>query len=214
MDDAALCALRETGIAYLTEDAGFFTAEEWQRIEAIAASPHLPLERVVIGDAGEANDVRVGRFVTDVERPLRVNEPLASALLDIIHSPARADLHRRLLGSDGATLRRAQLNILTAGSYIGRHLDTDSNPDYGYSIVLQLGTDYAGGDFAAYEGHRTVFCQRPARRSVLITRSDIPHEVKPVTGGERISLVYFLSAASGDNRRAPETRRESVVAGR
>lgn len=210
--EAVVNALRETGIAYLREADDFFGPEEWDAIEAIVHSPLLPHERVVIGDAGEDNDVRVGRFLTDVDRPRRVNEPLASRLLGIVHSPAKAAFYRQLLGTAAVTLRRAQVNTMSAGSYIGYHLDTDSNPDYGYSIVLQLGTNYAGGEFVAYAGEQALFDAAPRHRSVLITRSDIPHEVKPVLGGRRISLVYFISASAGDNRRPAATRRESVTA--
>lgn len=210
--EAVLKAVRETGIAYLREADGFFIREEWEAIEGIVHSPHLPHERVVIGDAGEDNDVRVGRFLTDVDRPQRVNEPLASRLLDIVQSPAKTAFYRGLLGAEAVTLRRAQVNTMSAGSYIGYHLDTDSNPDYGYSIVLQLGTNYAGGQFVAYEGGRPVFDAAPEHRSALITRSDIPHEVKAVLAGHRISLVYFISASSGDNRRPLTERLESVTA--
>ena len=210
--EPVLRTLRGAGIAYLREADGFFSRDEWEAIEAIVHSPLLPLERVVIGDAGEHNDVEVGRFLTDVDRPQRVNEPLASRLLDILHSPDKADFYCRLLGTQAVTIRRAQVNTMSAGNYIGYHLDTDSNPDYGYSIVLQLGTDYAGGEFVAYDGERPVFDAAPEHRSALITRSDIPHEVKAVRAGRRISLVYFISVSSGDNRRPSAERRESVTA--
>lgn len=209
--EAVLGSLRETGIAYLREAEGFFSRDEWEAIEDIVHSPLLPHERVVVGDAGEDNDVRVGRFLTDVDRPERVNEPLASRLLGIVQSPPKAAFYRRLLGAEAVTLRRAQVNTMSAGSYIGYHLDTDSNPDYGYSIVLQLGTNYAGGQFVAYEGDRPVFDAAPGHRSALITRSDIPHEVKPVMAGRRISLVYFISASSGDNRRPLADRLASMA---
>lgn len=210
--EAILESLRDTGIAYVRETDGFFSSDEWQAIESIVHSPFLPHERVVIGDAGEDNDVRVGRFLTDIDRPRRVNEPLASRLLDIVHSPAKAALYRRLIGAEAVAVRRAQVNTMSAGNYIGYHLDTDSNPDYSYSIVLQLGTNYAGGEFVAYDGERAVFDAAPGHRSVLITRSDIPHEVKVVLGGHRVSLVYFISASSGDNPRPLAERVESVTA--
>lgn len=210
--EMVLDALGETGIAYLREADSFFERAEWEEIEGIVQSPLLPHERVVIGDAGERNNVRVGRFLTDVDRPERVNEPLASRLLDIIHSPAKATFYRRLLRAEAVTVRRAQVNTMSIGNYIGYHLDTDSNPDYGYSIVLQLGKGYAGGEFVAYDGDRPIFDAVPEHRSALITRSDIPHEVKTVQGGQRISLVYFISASSGDNRRPVEERVESVTA--
>ena len=98
------------------------------------------------------------------------------------------------------------------GNYIGYHLDTDSNPDYGYSVVLQLGREYAGGEFVAYGPDGPVHDTVPEHSSALITRSDIPHEVKPVRGGRRISLVYFISVSAGDNRRPVAERLESVIA--
>ena len=36
-------------------------------------------------------------------------------------------------------------------SFVGFHLDTDSNPDYLYAVILQLGHKYKGGNYVVYK---------------------------------------------------------------
>lgn len=161
----------------------------------------MPFETVHIGDAGEPNLVKVGRLMTDVDRPRLVNDKLSKPMLDILCSPDRMDYFSQLAGGDELFIRRAQINKMHAGSFIGRHVDQDSNPDYGISIVLQFGQSFTGGDFVIHlpDGKRTAVS--PSYRSVTITRCDYAHEVQTVLTGTRTSLVYFVSHNSGENRR-------------
>ena len=39
--------------------------------------------------------------------------------------------------------------------YVGKHLDIDSNPDYQYAIVFQLGDAFEGGNFEVYESMKS-----------------------------------------------------------
>jgi hypothetical protein len=206
----SIAALMRTGTLYLPEATHFFTDDEWRTIESIAASPALPWEKVLIGDADEPNDVHVGRFMTDIDAPRIVNAPLSEQLLPILASEKVRAYCQRALGMAPLYLRRAQLNRMGPGSFIGKHLDCDSNPDYEISLVLQLGTDYQGGAFVVHGaegGSRTFMTEY---RSVLITRCTQPHEVLPVLGGSRTTLVFFLSRENGLNSRTRANAASSV----
>jgi predicted 2-oxoglutarate/Fe(II)-dependent dioxygenase YbiX len=193
--------LNESGSIYLPEESGFFSAEEWDEIERVASSPALPWEKVLVGDADEPNDVHVARFMTDIDRPRVVNDALAERILPILGSDKVKAYCRAALGADQLHLRRAQINRMHEGSFIGLHLDQDSNPDYEISIVLQLGSRYEGGEFVVQRGENDERSYLTAYRSVIISRCDLRHEVRRVLSGQRTTLVFFLSRWAGDNQR-------------
>lgn len=193
--------LEESGSIYLPEASGFFSAAQWETIERIASSPELPWEKVLVGDADEPNDVQVARFMTDIDRPRVVNDHLAEQLLPVIGSDAVKAYCQQALGSPELHLRRVQINRMGKGSFIGLHLDQDSNPDYEVSVVLQLGSQYEGGEFVVQRGEGDARTYLTEYRSVLISRCDLPHEVCEVLGGARTTLVFFFSSWGGENQR-------------
>lgn len=194
--------LRADGAVVLDAQSGFFTEPEWASLETIGLlSGLLPYESVEIGDAGESNKVEVGRLMTDVEEPLVVNESISRQMLAILCAPQRVRFMEALLDMAPLHIRRAQINSMHKGSFIGVHVDQDSNPDYECSLVLQFGRAFEGGEFVIHlpDGRRNVIV--PQFRSVVITRCDLAHEVCTVQGGTRTSLVYFVSRHAGHNRR-------------
>lgn len=193
--------LQDNGAVVFGEPSGFFSDEEWATLETIGLLSGLPYETVHIGDAGEANKVEVGRLMTDVEEPLVVNDSLSTKMLEILCAPHRIKFMENLLGMSPLHVRRAQINRMHQGSFIGEHVDKDSNPDYEVSIVLQFGREFDGGEFIIHlpDGRKNVIV--PMFRSVTITRCDLPHEVRTVASGARTSLVYFVSRHAGHNRR-------------
>lgn len=202
-------ALQVDGAVVFDDRSGFFSDEEWAALETLALLSGLPYETVHIGDAGEPNKVEVGRLMTDVEQPLVVNESISRRMLDILCTPHRLRFMENLLGRPALHLRRAQINNMHKGSFIGKHVDQDSNPDYEVSTVLQFGRAFEGGEFVIHlpDGRKNVI--EPTYRSVTITRCDLAHEVRPVLGGVRTSLVYFVSEHAGHNRRV----RDGAAAG-
>lgn len=162
----------------------------------------VPEEYVSLGDAGEPNDLYVSRFLVDRagELPTLVNRPHADEVLALLRAPQRETFFRTLLRT-GMHIRRCQVNRLVAGSFIGYHLDVDSNPDYDVAVVLQLGQDFAGGEFVVYPPAASEKVLAPTHGTVIISKCSYPHEVRRVTIGERISLVYFLSEYAEANRR-------------
>jgi len=196
-----LLGLSSDGVVAIPENFELFTTEEWSEIEALAVHEDMPYETVLIGDAGEPNRVEVGRIMTDIERPRVVNESVSRRLLEILAAPQRMAFLRELLGEPVLHLRRAQINRMHEKSFIGPHVDRDSNPDYEVAVVLQLGDSFEGGDFIVHlpNGHRRVI--KPEFRSITITRCELLHEVATVEAGERVSLVFFVSRHAEENRR-------------
>src|SRR5690606_34473933 len=117
--------LEKTGAIYIGESKGFLTAEEWAELEQLCFDSGLPYETVTIGDANEPNQVEVGRFMTDVQGPKKVNSSISEQVVRIIGHPARMQMLSRLLGRERVYLRRAQVNHMHRGSFVGLHLDTD-----------------------------------------------------------------------------------------
>ncbi len=194
--------LAHDGAVVIDPELEFLTADEWEEIEDLGLRSGLPYETVLVGDAGEPNKVEVGRLMTDVDRPRVVNETLSVKMLHVLGASRRLALLQKLVGvSEPLHMRRAQINLMHSGSFVGVHLDKDSNPDYEISVVLQLGRAFDGGDFVVHrpDGARTTIS--PDFHSVTVSRCDYPHEVRTVKSGVRTSLVFFVSPHAGDNRR-------------
>jgi hypothetical protein len=177
----------------------FLSEAEFKRVEELAAQ--LPQEFIEVGDAAEPNHVYVGRFITDVERPEMVNRPLSDEAVKILGKPEAMVFFKQLFDADDLYIRRMQVNTMEEKCFVGHHLDVDSNPDYEFAVILQLGREYGGGEYIVYGGDMPPRVFTPPYRSVLISDCKYPHEVAKVTKGKRVSLVYFLSRWPGDNRR-------------
>lgn len=196
----AIAAFRLTGTVMLPAFS-LFSEPEMARIDELCNQ--VPREVITLGDAGEPNDLYVGRFMVDKagEMPRPVNETQSTELLGLLQHPRRRQFFFQLLGRD-MYLRRCQVNCMVKGSFIGRHLDTDSNPDYYVSVVLQLGRAFSGGEFVVFSDRGSENVLSPSRGTVIISQCKLPHEVRKVRDGERTSLVWFLSDYASENRRA------------
>ena len=193
--------LRETGSVRIPNGV-FFTAEEVRQLEQLHAQ--LPEETVTDGDAGDKHSIYVRRILLDGagQVPTVVNAPHSQQMLDILDAPARQQALSFLFGSNERQyIRRCQMNRMTAGSFIGLHLDAASNPDYDYSLILQLGQRFEGGDFIVHGREHERYAYQSSYGSVLVTVCTLRHEVSEVTAGERNSLVYFYARNDGANRR-------------
>lgn len=168
----------------------------------------FPLEDITIGDAGEINNCQVGRLVEDHPEtyPKQVNIEYSTQLLKMFSSNKAQKFFELYLSSKGKqTIRRCQFNLLNKGSFVGRHLDTDSNPDYEIACVLQLGNAFEGGEFIVYPNKESQDSDAqvisPAFGSITISMCKVEHAVKEVIKGTRTSLVTFISTYSGKNKR-------------
>ncbi len=168
----------------------------------------FPLENITIGDAGEINDCKVGRLMEDHPQtlPKQLNNELSSPILDLFRTVKAKSFYSKYLQSDKEQfIRRCQFNLLGKGSFVGRHLDCDSNPDYQIASVLQLGSLFEGGEFVVYPSINSSETDaqliQPEYGSLTISFCKYEHEVKEVKSGTRTSFVSFISNDSGINKR-------------
>ncbi len=158
----------------------------------------IPKTIIEIGDVGEQNFLSVGRFMEDQKGQLPVyrNDPWGKRVVEILSSGKSREFFNGIMGGE-CYIRRCQANKLEAGNFIGKHIDTYSNLEYRYSVVIQFGKDYDGGEFFVdYEGQEALL--KTGYADVLINRCEIPHGVRKVESGTRTSLVFFLSTSPLD----------------
>ena len=182
-------ALHANGTIMMPHGTSFLTDSNFNELDALAES--LPRERIQLGDAGEPNALDVGRFVTDINGVEYVNRPTSDRAVEILGTPALMNFYCEILNQKKLYIRRMQYNIMHKGSFVGFHLDTDSNPDYLVAIVLQLGQNFTGGEYAVFGGKMPPRVLAPTHRSIIMSMCSFPHEVRLVKSGLRKSLVYF-----------------------
>tara|TARA_B100001287_G_C22574872_1_gene478102 strand:- start:225 stop:851 length:627 start_codon:yes stop_codon:yes gene_type:complete len=159
-------------------------------------------EFIEIGDAGESNNLMVGRFMTDKDKPEIVNNPYSERLLNILKNESIVKLIKKVINfKSDVYLRRVQYNQINEGNFVGYHLDTDSNPDYIAACVIQLGNNFKGGIYRVYQKDKSFNDFHPSKGSLIISNCNYPHEVTKVTMGERKSLVFFISNHFDKNKR-------------
>ncbi|MCW1993659.1 2OG-Fe(II) oxygenase [Bradyrhizobium diazoefficiens] len=182
-----------------------FTQDDIARIDQLQAE--IPEEEVREGDAGDLHSVFVQRVRVDPpgHAPSNVSGTASGQIMELLESRDRSFALRKIFGASADyVVRRCQMHRMPPGSFIGIHLDAASDPDFEYSVIVQLARDFDGGEFVVYPTGYEQHVFRPPFRAVLVTTCKVRHEVKPVSSGERRSLVYFCSKRSGVNRRIIE----------
>ena len=191
---------------YFPIGSHFLSTNEVKRIENYLLE--FPLEDITIGDAGEINNCQVGRLMEDQpeEFPKQLNNKLSTPILNLFRKKEAKEFFGPYLKPGGKqTIRRCQFNLLKEGCFVGRHLDTDSNPDYEIACVLQLGSKFKGGEFTVFPHMDSCEedCQviAPEYGSITISKCIVEHAVNKVIEGTRTSLVVFISNYSDRNKR-------------
>ena len=170
--------------------------------ELLTCCEKVNKEFIEIGDAGESNNLLVGRFMTDVKKPEVVQNPFSKKVIDILSKKKMFDFIKNVCGKDkNLFLRRVQFNQIDKGNFVGYHLDTDSNPDYIAACVIQLGSDYTGGKYRVYQSNGKFNDFISGFGDLIISNCNYPHEVTKVESGNRKSLVFFVSDQEGKNKR-------------
>ena len=159
-------------------------------------------EFIEIGDAGESNNLMVGRFMTDKLKPEIVKNPYSNKVIEILSGNKIISFIKKILDLNNEIIyRRIQYNQINNGNFVGYHLDTDSNPDYIAACVLQIGDNYTGGKYRVYQKDGSHFDYRSGFGDLIISNCTYPHEVTKVESGNRKSLVFFISEHAGENKR-------------
>ena len=193
----------EKGTVLFDLKDSFFQSIDFETLKE--ASENITYETVHIGDAGEKNKVEVGRFMTDVDKPEIINNGYSKKVLNILNNTNYKKIFGEIISyKKELYVRRVQVNKMHRDSFIGYHLDVDSNPDYLAAVVIQIGEEFNGGDYVVYtkkeDKNPNVF--KPFYQSMIISNCLRPHEVTKIVSGERISLVFFLCSHDGKNKRA------------
>jgi len=202
--------LRDKGTV-LVSPGVLFTQDDLAEINQLQSD--IPEEVVLQGDAGDSHNLFVRRLRTDHpgRRPSNVNGKSSARIIELLEGKDRSSVLKKIFGASSEyVVRRCQMHRMPPGSFVGIHLDAESDPDFEYSVIVQLAKDFEGGEFVVYPAGREPEIFRPSLGTVVITTCKFRHEVKPVHSGERRSLVYFCSRRGGANRRMIE---DVVVAG-
>ncbi|MDB6136035.1 MAG: hypothetical protein JWM59_4278 [Verrucomicrobiales bacterium] len=89
-----------------------------------------------------------------------------------------------------------KLLIYDAGGHFAAHRDTEKTAGMFGTLVVTLPSAHAGGDLVIrHSGRETVVSQtgdEPGEVQYTAFYADCEHEVRPVTGGHRVCLVYNL----------------------
>ncbi|MDA9490976.1 hypothetical protein CO683_13110 [Bradyrhizobium ottawaense] len=179
-----------------------FTQDDLARIDQLQAE--IPEEEVREGDAGDSHHVFVKRVRVDPpgRAPSNASGAAPGQIMELLERKDRRVAVRKILGaSSDYVIRRCQMHRMPPGSFVGMHRDAASDPDFEYSVIVQLARDFDGGEFVVYPSGYEQQVFRPPFGAVLVTTCRLRHEVKPVLTGERRSLVYFCSKRTGANRR-------------
>ena len=191
----------ERGTAYFLKNKTPFNNEELKRLCHYCEK--VEKEFIEVGDAGEKNHLLVGRFMTDIKKPVVVKNPYSKQLLKILSKKKVFNFIKNTIKEKkDIFLRRVQFNQIDKNCFVGYHLDKDSNPDYVAACVLQLGSKFSGGKYRVYKPKTKKYIDyTPAFGSLLISDCNFAHEVTKVNKGKRKSLVFFISFNKGRNRR-------------
>ena len=173
--------------------------EQRRRLDNIVQQ--MDYVKVVGGDTGDKHSVWVGRFVNDVDKPQWLHS-LTGEVLDILFSGPLKSLYCQLLSVEDLCVRRCQANRLEVGDFIGYHIDQDTTPDYEGTAIFQLSDGFEGGEFVLEHPEYGEQVVDLPRYSMLFNRGDIPHWVKPVRRGKRLSVACFLSTNFGQTQQA------------
>ena len=189
--------IRNYGIGMLSGNESFIDNKDFKKIENNLKK--IPKEFVLIGDAGEKNSVDVARLMTDKKAPKIVNQKHSKIVIDLLNKKY-LKYFKKILVKKNLYIRRAQVNFMKKNSFVGYHYDIDSNPDYLFAVIIQLGSRFEGGEYVVYKNKRKKII-KPKYQSLIMSDCKIPHAVWKIKSGKRISFVFFLSNHFKKNRR-------------
>jgi hypothetical protein len=112
-----------------------------------------------------------------------------------------------------AELSLSSINFYEQGGFFGAHRDTEKTPNMFGTLVINLPSEHEGGELIVSHGdqsHTYSFADNDGFHPAFVAfYADCYHEVKPVTSGYRINLIYNLSIA--DRKKKPVLSQQSKV---
>lgn len=89
--------------------------------------------------------------------------------------------------------RPTKLNLhhYTIGDEFGKHIDTGT-PIKEWNVGIILNDNFEGGDYIVYDENDTPYYINKKVGNVCIYQSQTPHQVTPITNGERWAMAMFI----------------------
>ena len=170
----------------------------WHRLRDLTDPNICPFELVHKGDTREATRVDVARFLIDKPIPTRTSLAGAEQIVAILTDALLQRSLRRITDQKQLLIRRCQSHIIAPEGFVGKHVDSEANPDYVVSLIIAMNNEFKGGALRieAYSGVEAITLKEG---EALILASDRPHEVERVHAGYRNSLACFFASTLRPN---------------
>ena len=174
-----------------------FSPAQWSKIESLVneiASHPEQLECISKGKGELAKSnfsLFIYKFIARENGKSIIKDcQYTDTLLEILE---QSNLYKDLsyYGSNKLKILRLQLNIMHQGSFVQRHTDSSSDSAYTYSALIQINSQYTGGEFIIYDKTQSAHEISRQNRSALLMPADSPHEVAPLKEGVRYTLCLF-----------------------
>jgi len=174
-----------------------FDDSQWTKLEMlireISREPGL-LEAISKGQGalGQSNfSLYLYRFISRQSGISLVKDSgYTKILLQLItHSNLMAQISE-LAGQDLRILRM-QLNVMYKGGFVSRHIDHDSDHAYISSVMIQIESEYIGGNFIIYDEEGKSKALQRTNRSIMVMSSLSLHEVELIQAGFRYTICLF-----------------------
>ncbi len=165
--------------------AGFLTPEECARVIALGSS-----QTVVPGSLGSEQDINERTRRSDVTYLL--HDEASNWLYDKLGREIQ-QVNADAYGYDLTGIEAIQLASYQAGDHYDWHMDLgegdNSTRKLSLSIQLSAEEDYKGGDLEFMKVRDIAMKQQG---SIIFFPSFLHHQVKPITRGQRYSLVAWV----------------------
>ena len=86
---------------------------------------------------------------------------------------------------------KLSLHHYTVVDEFGKHIDT-GEPIKEWNIGIILNDDFEGGDYVLYDEEDNPVIINKTMGNVCIYQSQVPHQVTPITRGERWAIAMFI----------------------
>jgi hypothetical protein len=135
------------------------------------------------------SEKKIGKFfhVWDIQNDEN-SEWMFIKLIDWFKSVSGLKLHPNIKNHNCA------LHRYSVGDSFMRHVDiTNMFSNRMWNIGIQLNSNYTGGDYICYKNNNEEILFSKEAGTTLAYQSNVEHEIKEITSGERWSIVFSLT---------------------
>jgi predicted 2-oxoglutarate/Fe(II)-dependent dioxygenase YbiX len=167
--------------------------EELLNIGEISSKPEL-LETISKGQGAleQSNfSLYLYRFISRQNRVSSVVDSEYTKIILQLIADSNLMVQISKLAQQNLRILRMQLNIMREGGFVDRHIDYDRDPAYVSSVMIQVGSEYSGGNFIIYNEDGKSKVIHRTNRSIMVMSSLSPHKVEHIQKGFRYTVCLF-----------------------